>query len=406
MITHALPNGCYISEMKIAPKNLDIKKDWIIYYSFFDPDFDKPKSRQLRGMNHLKTLAERKRECKRLMDAELKVLMEGYNPFKIEEIDSISELSPHTPFIAALKKASEKVKIGKKSLVDVKSVINGVLLSARQLGIESKPIKDVSRKYFKLIFEKCRENNPRFTDNRQNVYRKWLKRVYDELIEMEAVESNPLVLIKKLKTVTKERRMPTEDERNLINNFLHSKYYTFWRAIQIFFASGAREIELMAVKKSDVDLEKGRVKYTIKKRKQEEKVWRPITNASLPLWTEIYNESQDEDYLFSQNLKPGKKFLSAEALSKRWKRHIKGNVRSRSKNGGFISTGLNLDIDLYTLKHLNTTELMDKLDKEYNPAQDVKELTAHKEEAMIVKIYDVKNKDRKNDKVKRVGGLF
>jgi len=393
--------------MKIAPKNLDIKKDWIIYYSFYDPEFPKPKPRQIRsGINRLKTAPERKREAKKIIELEIELLMNGFNPFHNEVIKDCSELSPNTPFIQALNKASEKIKIGKKSLVDIKSVIKGVSLSARQLGIENKPISEVSRKYFKLIFEKCYENNPRFTDNRQNVYRKWLKRIYDELIEMEAVETNPLILIKKLKTVTKERRIPTQEERDLINNFLKTKYYYFWRAVQIFFMSGSREIELMAVKKSDVDLQNQRCKYTIKKRKQEETVWRPITYAALPLWQEIYNEAKEGDYLFSYNLKPGPHFLNTEALSKRWKRHIKGGVKSRSKKGGKISTGLELDIDLYTLKHLNTTELMDKLDKEYNPAPDVAGLTSHKSEAMIVKIYDVKNKDRKNEKVKRIGGTF
>lgn len=401
-----LPNKCFITEMKIAPKDLDMNKDWIIYYSFYDPQYKKPKLRQRRGMNHIKNFAERKRKAKMFMEMEMELLLKGFNPFKNEMIKDIAELSPDTPFIKALTKAAEKIKIGKKSLVDVNSVIKGVSLSARQLGIESKPIKDVSRKYFKMIFEKCRENNPRFTDNRQNVYRKWLKRVYDELIEMEAVESNPLVLIKKLKTAKKERRLPTKEERDLINNFLHTKYYNFWRSVQIFFMSGAREIEVMAVKKSDVDLENQKVRYTVKKRKQEEIVYRPIINAALPLWTEIYNEAEEGDYLFSYGLKPGKHFLSTEALSKRWKRHIKGNVQSRSKKGGKISTGLNLDIDLYTLKHLNTTELMDKLDQEYNPAKDVADLTGHKDTAMIVRIYDVKNKDRKNEKVKRAGGTF
>jgi integrase len=391
-----LPNGCYISEMRIAPKNLDIKKDWIIYYSFYDPDFPKPKSRQIRGgkigINKFKTISDRKRECKKLMELELEFLMNGFNPFYNQIIKDCSELSPNTSFIQALNKASEKIKIGKKSLVDIKSTIKGISLSARQLGIENKPISEVSRKYFKMIFEKCYENNPRFTDNRQNVYRKWLKIIYDELIEMEAVETNPLILIKKLKTVTKERRIPTQEERDLINNFLKTKYYYFWRAVQIFFMSGSREIELMAVKKSDVDLQNQRCKYTIKKRKQEEIVWRPITYAALPLWQEIYNEAREGDYLFSYDLKPGTHLLLTEALSKRWKRHIK--------------EGLKLNIDLYTLKHLNTTELMDKLDKEYNPVPDVAGLTSHKSEAMIVKIYDVKNKDRKNEKVKRIGGTF
>jgi integrase len=345
--------------------------------------------------------------AEQLIGDEMEKLMEGFNPFKRELIVPVNaDVTPNTPFIQALQICFKKIKGVKGTLVDIQSVIKGTSYAAEKLGIDRMPIKSVSRKYFKMIFEQCKIDNPRFSDNRQNVYRKWLKRVYDELIEMEAVETNPLISIKKLKTSRKERIIPTNEERKLINDFLHTKYYNFWRSVQIFFTSGAREIELMAVKKSDVDLQNQKCRYTIKKRKQEEIVWRPITYAALPLWEEIYNEAKEGDYIFSYNLKPGPHFLNTEALSKRWKRHIKGGVKSRSKKGGKISTGLQLNIDLYTLKHLNTTELMDKLDKEYNPAKDVKELTAHKEEAMIVKIYDVHNKERKDEKVKRIGGRF
>jgi hypothetical protein len=38
--------------------------------------------------------------------------------------------------------------------------------------------------------------------------------------------------------------------------------------------------------------------------------------------------------------------------------------------------------------------------------KEAMKLTAHTTEAMIVKIYDTKNKQRKDDKIKKVGNTF
>lgn len=387
-----LPNGCYISEMRITPKNLDMKKDWTIYYSFYDPEYPKPKLRQICGMNQFKTLNERKRQTKKLMEWELNSLMEGLNPFKNEIIKSTSEVAPNTPFIQALNKALEKVKVEPNTLIDIRSVVKGTSIAARQLNIDTKPISEVTRKFFKMIFEKCTETNPRFSANRKNVYRKWLKRVFDELIEMEAVETNPLIFIRKEKVEKNIRLLPNDEERTAISEYLHKNHYPFWRALQIFFASGSREVELIGVRKFDVDLENQKCRYTIKKGKETTKVWRPIIDATLYLWKEIYNKAGEDDYLFSESLEPGKNRIRTEQFSRRWRRHVQ------------LKLGIN--VKLYTLKHLNTTELMDKLDKEYNPVNDVMGLTAHTSGKMIAKVYDINNDSRKNDKIKRVGGLF
>ena len=214
-----LPNGCYISEMKVAPQNLDITKDWIIYYSFYDPEYPKPKLRQIRGMNHFKTVADRLREVKKIKALELGFLMEGFNPFKAAVVHRIpSELSPETSFIMALNKAFEKVKAVPGTLTDIRSVIKGVDLAAQKIGIDKRPIKEISRKHFVAIFEQCEKDNPRFTKNRQNVYRKWLIKLYKILFKLEAVETNPLKDIEKEKITRGERVLPTYEERTLINN--------------------------------------------------------------------------------------------------------------------------------------------------------------------------------------------
>lgn len=381
-----LPNGCYVKEFKISPADFSMDKEWFVYYTFFDPEYPTGFRRQIRGMNRFKTLKERREAAYTAIDEEIELLMQGFNPFRKKIIVPVtSDVTPDTPFIQALQVAFKKIKGVKGTLVDIQSALKGTAEAAAKLGIDKMPVKSVSRKYFKMIFEQCKDN-PKFSANRQNVYRKWLKKLYDELIEMEAVEVNPLVFIRKEKIVKKKRVMPTDEQRVLISNYLRENFYNFWRAIQIFFASGSRETELMNVKLKDVDLKNQQCKYLVLKGKAAHEVTRPISDAVLHLWEEL--KGNEEDYLFSYDLKPGTNKLSTEALSKRWKRHVKKE--------------LGINIDLYALKYLNTTEIMDKLDD----AKEVTKLTAHTTEAMIVKIYDTKNKQRKDDKIKKVGNIF
>lgn len=393
-----LSNGCEVSDFKVMPANwqsrsASTKKDWIIYYTFFDPEYKEGKRCQVRGMNRVKNLAERQRVTRKLIAFEIQNLQSGFNPFKKTVINPTRfEVNRNTPFIPALKKAFEKVKGVEGTLNDIKSVIKGVELSARQLGIYSMPISEVSRKYFKSIFEQCYKNNPKFTAARQNKYRAYLMKLFKELIEMEAVDVNPLRDIQKERETKKERVMPNEDERQKINEYLKENYYSFWRAIQIFFASGSREIELMRVQKKHVDLKDQSCLYLVKKGIEERWVRRPIPDSALPLWIEIMKDSKEEDFLFSKKMIPGPVQIRSEQFSRRWKRHIKDKLK--------------ININLYSLKHLNTTEISDQLDKLYNPAEDVQKLTGHTTTAMIVQIYDQHNKSRKDNKIKTIGGTF
>ena len=57
---------------------------------------------------------------------------------------------------------------------------------------------------------------------------------------------------------------------------------------------------------------------------------------------------------------------------------------------------------------MNTTESMDRLVEMYNydPAKNVANMNGHRSTAMVVKIYDTKNKKRKDDRIKGLGNTF
>jgi site-specific recombinase XerC len=338
--------------------------------------------------------------------------MEGFNPFKKEIIHkSTGELSADTPFLPALNKAFEKVKAVPGTLTDIRSVIKGVDLSAQKLGIDKKPIKDISRKHFVAIFEQCEKDNPRFTKNRQNVYRKWLIKLYKILFKLEAVETNPLKDIEKEKITKKERVLATYEQRTLINNYLRENHYYLWRLMQIFFTSDARQIELYRVQKKHVNLKEQSCLYLVKKGQEEREVRRPIIDAALFLWEEILSECKsDEDYLFSTAMKPGARQQDSEQFGRAWRRHVNGTLKTKRKENSRKKHApvekLNINVKLNSLRHQSITEMMDRLDREYNPAKDVTGLTGHTTEKMIAKVYDMNFEKRKHDKVKKLGGLF
>ncbi len=67
----SLPNNCRCSELKVMPKNwknqhASLKKDWYLYYRFYDPifkanrQFPKGKLIIIKGMNQYKILSQRR----------------------------------------------------------------------------------------------------------------------------------------------------------------------------------------------------------------------------------------------------------------------------------------------------------------------------------------------------------
>lgn len=432
-----LPNNCYCTEIKVTPKNWDkatasVNRIWKIHYTFYDPTQPKGFRVQAKGMNGERVLKNRQLVTKKIIETHLANLMGGYNPFTDQFTPETDfEVNPYTPFIEALWIAIKEIKVSTGHMISMKSHLRGVEKSAIELNIHRMPLKDVTMKYFNRIFSQCYKNNPRFTGSGQNRCKKTLHRIYKELFKMEAVEFNPLALIERVRAAKRIRVMPTDEERKKISSFLKENYYPFWRAMQLFYHSGAREAEFMRLQAKDVNLKAQEVAYTIEKGVEvREGVTRPIKNSILKLWKEIMKGAKPDDYLFARGMKPGPKKIREDQFHKYWRRHVKGasfterlkrldklekknpdlknnprHQKTRAKILEEQKQGLKFNIDLYTLKHLNTTEVMDELDKFYNPAKDVAKMNAHNE-AMVISIYDTKNKGRKDEKIKSVNNKF
>jgi len=396
-----LPFDCYCSDLKVHPKNwltpkASTKKDWYIYYRFYDPKFKdniqykKGKLILLKGMNSFNDLKERQSKTQKIIDAELdKLLNRSYNPIKGVEFECgqmLSEITPDAPLMVALRAVEKQISGSVSTKRDLKSILNFVSKAALILGYAELPINSISRKHFKQLLTQVDMTHGE-SAHRYNKIRTYLMMLYKELIELEVVETNPLRDISKKKIVQKLRKLPSQESRKIINDYLKSNQYRFWLFMQIFYHSGARLTELMLVKRKDVFIEKQSFKITIKKGSHYKEVMKPIKNIAVSFWKQALENSNPEDFIFSKGLIPGAIPIQSYQITKRWNRHIKKK--------------LGIEEDFYSLKHLNLDETSSILG-----INDAAAMASHTSSNVTLKYYTINEVNRQNERLKAIDNSF
>lgn len=431
------PDGCKRSNFYVYPKNwkstrASVKKKWEIFYRYYDPQFKGTEKWglliRIREMNQEASLRGRQRMTEDLLLAEDELLDEGFNPVTREYKQRTSEreiqeviVGPETPFIVALYRAVETLEAEEKTKKDVRNCLTYIRKVAIALRIDSVLISKITRGHIKSILNffathKLYSDQGRlkkWNANQHNHYLKYLSILFNELDEHNAIEEFPCAKIRRKKVTKKIRETLTRSQRKFLSEYLPEKHYDYWRFIQIFFHSGARETELTKVKIKDVDIENQRFKVVVKKTGGDyEEVWKPIKNSVLPYWKEVIRTPRSigrgkmkkwfmptpEDYIFSRGLIPGPTSIRPDQITKRWLRIVK-------KPFGITA-------DVYSLKHLNTTEQINELAK-VRSIDEAKKLVAqhnsHKSTKMIDEHYDTE-KRRRNDEaadlIKQLGNSF
>ena len=362
-----LPNNCRAGNLTVYPKNwktvkANAKLIWSISYRFYDDNLKQCRKVVIKGMNRYDLLHEKQAAVHALMADELRMLKdEGLNRITgIFKLEKENDVTTYTPFIEALNYAFEHIKVSAAYKIDIKSCLKYITLAAMELYFDRYPLRDIRRKQLLLLLEKTgeikkaelekkRKANTKkilpeaWSANTFNYYRSSLGVLYKYLISMEAVDSNVALSIEKEAKIKKIRDTLTKDQRTAVNGHIYKLDYHFWRFMQVFFHSGSRIIEMLAVKKKDVDMDNQRFKVTVKKGKKHQEEWRPIKSIALTLWLELSGEASDNDYLFSLSLRPGIKLIRREQVTRRWRRHVKKK--------------LGITADFYSLKHSNLDDI-------------------------------------------------
>lgn len=393
-----LANGCSCSQVKAFPKtwerpNATIKKDWYIYYRFYDPTNPKKGGylKIIKRMNDFKTLKERQQATRDLIRNELRLLKEcAYNPITetfTEPERTDYDIEPGTGIILALEEALKLLEGVKTWKDDIASNLRYLTPAAEQLRYADMPIKDIKRRHLVSLLDQCGKNKDIWTAATYNRYRRNLSSLFRVLVTVQAIEHNPIDDYLPLKKQTKElREVLTPEEIVLINTKLRPMNFLFWRFIHMFCNSGARITEIMVVQLKGVDLCRQMVRYTIRKGEFVRVVERPIKDNVLYLWEQMVVEAKQreldgEAYIFSEGLQPGPEPIRADQIRHRWRL--------------WVQQKLGIQKTIYPLKHLNT-DMMDAL---YD--SDIAAHLNQHNKKMVEEVYAVGRNARKNEVIKK-----
>lgn len=354
----ALPNNCRVGKFSVHPKNWQNSNSsanvkWYIVYWFYDDNINQKIQVSIKGMNRCNTLKEKQADTKLILANELTLLKTGYNP--ITKKDS-SDINEYSGLLKSLEYALKHVDLEHKTRIDITNSFRYIMIAIKNLHFESIPISSLKRKHIKLILEACGEIKT-YTDQKGEVkprkwgayqfnrYRAYLSLLMRQLVQIDAIDVNPVREIEKKPQLKRIRETTTPEQRRILKEYTSNNWPTYYRFLQMFYSSGSRITELMSIKKEDINLREQKFKITVKKGKKFAEVLRTIKTVVLPFWEEIFNEAKPNQYVFGLNLQPQhrEKPLSPDAVTRRWKRHIKKK--------------LGITADLYSLKHTHLDEI-------------------------------------------------
>ena len=396
-----LPNGCRCSDIAIHPKNwqtakASLKEKWYISYRFYDAAGGTKQVTIRSDLNEIPTAEKRRAAVKDLIKQELSLLVDqGLNPIT-KSYSKDFEIHPSTGFIKALNQAMEKMPASSKTKESIKSALNYIGKAAEALRVHDLPICEIKRRHVKMVLDRVNADRQLSATN-FNHYRAYLMMLFNELVPLEAIETNPVDKhIPKRKTTRKIKETLTIEQRRSIDKHLRERNYTFWRYLHIFFHSGSRTSELFRLNVEDVDLKRQRYKLLIKKGTEEREVWKTIKDVALPLWEELLTDGKPGQYVFSRNLKPGDKSIRPDQVNKKWTKFV---VNATDEDGKKIFPDIRATF--YSLKHSNTTETVTLLSEE-----DAARMNAHQGTGMVRKIYDTNAEERQHERLKKVNNKF
>ncbi|MDK4070019.1 tyrosine-type recombinase/integrase [Staphylococcus pseudintermedius] len=151
--------------------------------------------------------------------------------------------------------------------------------------------------------DKLREKNEQrgLKPSTINTYIKVCKTIYQTLVDLEYIESNPFAKIKCLKRQNERiKTIPPQDINKLLNS-LENAYYTDFRmfvTVHVLLDTFGRIDEVLHIKKSDIDFEKRTIYFG--KTKNNEGRYVVFSNKTKKLIQELIDETREynNDYLF------------------------------------------------------------------------------------------------------------
>ncbi|ASK29754.1 hypothetical protein CEY12_06375 [Chryseobacterium sp. T16E-39] len=321
--------GCKRSDFLVTNSS----DDWFIQCRFYEPDREKPFTYR-RRLNRFKTEKERKQIEKLLLKQMSELLDEkDYNPRTKEYMFERGNLNPYLFTGEALQKVLDKKEFTLDHTRNVKLHLDRFMVAFEKNNLNYLKIKDVELIHVKQTLESLNLSN--YTYNKFRVH---LSSLFTDLVDEGCIKVNPCTGIKPKKHIVEKREIFTIQELRKIDKHIKDKHPHFYNYFQIFFMCGCRTTEMLALKKTDVDINRSEFTITLKKGQLYVREKRAIISDALPFWKDqLENAIFDDDYIFSFFYQPGDHEMDRNLIYRFWKEKV--------------MVPLKIDKSIYSLKH-------------------------------------------------------
>lgn len=289
------------------------KNGWYIDYYAFHHGEMKLHRKQVR-LNKIKSITERSRFAKRLVQKINQKLNEGWNPF-------IEQEAPKSFF--RLSQAIKSFKNDKRNLrPDSLRAYNNFLKlfqewSEARFNADTFIINidgNVAINYMEDMWKRD------IATRRYNNYLRFQILLWNWLIEHKFTKANPFQSIKKKKESNKKRIMDiAQEDRIKIRDYLRMHNKQYLAIVFLAFHTLLRPKEITFLKARNIDLKKQVIYISGSFSKNHNDRIATIPNVMVPLLKEILLYVRKDDFIFTDNnFNPGKKQATRRYISRYW----------------------------------------------------------------------------------------
>lgn len=345
------------------PKPSDLNRPWYVFFRFFDPATEQwVLIKEKKGINRFKNFKERVAEANALCEVLHEYLKDGWNPitkaFDVKATDDpfgqINELSK-IPFKKAIDFALQQCNISARTLANYRNSAKRIMAASRSVeipGTISKyhynfstiPVDEISRKHIKILLDHCKQSFG-WSNKAYNKHMGYFKSILSRLVECEVIANNPAHGIKCLAVTETRKYIPyTEEEKKQIREHLYLHHYGFFVILMIIYNAGMRPNEVLALRPSDIDLNKRLITVVPDRQRDNSKTKNirhiPISDSLYALIREwLKHDHRPDDFLFgspyesgkgnrgaganhADYFKPSKVRIKRDTLTKFWKKVV------------------------------------------------------------------------------------
>lgn len=342
----------YIPKIKGTDKP-DINKPWYVSFRYRNEKGILEKFIEKKGINRIKTIAERKKAGQNLCKAIHRLLQEGYNPIEARK-QKLLEKTNFTiieAFDLAYKERSKNWTDATKSSSSYQYRYFKNWLTDNKMAAMN--IKDLKKRHIVIYLNELTDENARNAKTRNN-HKLLISSLVSQLVHDDILEYNFVKDIPLLKSKANKNKPFTFEQLKSIKEYLQVNDPYLLQFMQFLTYSFLRNVEICRIRVKDVDLKNNRI--TVNTKTEENAVIFIVDPLRKILDTMELEKYSPDHFIFTPNKTPGE-WLSGEKqrvsyFSKRFTKLKKaiGEDIGLAKEHSIYSCRHNAVLNLYNSK--------------------------------------------------------